>query len=174
VKESRQDPIDPAWLAQFYFVLAWSNSALAHDVNRHPVFRHLSLEEVASRTTKWCEVADKALQASNWMMRPQLRAVQAMLLKISFDAHLAFTSDAYYDVDAEKHAPSITRNSPKRTAFFMWHASAIRSCQLLGLHRLGQDPTVMPVPDAAYPVQACSLRRELAKRIWYLCMYIYH
>lgn len=52
------------------------------------------------------------------------------------------------------------------SSFFVWLGTATRICQLLGLHKLGSDPNLMPRDDPAWPRQACCLKRELAKRIW--------
>lgn len=54
-------------------------------------------------------------------------------------------------------------------SFFIWLGAAMRIAQLLGLHKLGSDPSIMPRDheDPAWPVQACSLKREMAKRIWH-------
>lgn len=48
------------------------------------------------------------------------------------------------------------------SGYFVLIASAIRICQLLGLHRLGDDPKVMPKDDAALPRAACVLKREVS------------
>lgn len=53
------------------------------------------------------------------------------------------------------------------TTFFVWTSVALRLCQLMNLHNLGDDENVMPPEDPAWPSQACSLRRELAKRIFW-------
>lgn len=49
---------------------------------------------------------------------------------------------------------------------YTWLSPAIRLAQLLGLHKLGNDPTVMPVDDPAFPPGRSAIKRETAKRIW--------
>jgi hypothetical protein len=43
---------------------------------------------------------------------------------------------------------------------------AVRLAQLLGLHKLGNHHLTMPIDDPAWSRSSCSLRRELAKRLW--------
>jgi hypothetical protein len=66
---------------------------------------------------------------------------------------------------------------------YTWLSPAIRLAQLLGLHRLGNDPSRMPADDPAFPPGVCkgsprapstadrlpqrsAIKRETAKRIW--------
>lgn len=64
-------------------------------------------------------------------------------------------------------------HSLETPSFFVHLGSATRICQLLGFHRLGSDPHTMPrdvsggAGDPAWPAQPCSLKREMAKRLWW-------
>ncbi|KAJ7707453.1 hypothetical protein B0H17DRAFT_1191945 [Mycena rosella] len=116
--------------------------------------QHYPAADVASLPRVWYRTAEIALHASSWAAKPQLRAVQAILLKISFERPGSQSAD----------------DSGEGSSFFVWLATATRICQLLGLHRLGSDPSTMPVNDPALPQKPCLLKRELAKRIWFFCL----
>lgn len=94
----------------------------------------------------WLDASLEALEASNWAGKPQARAIQAVCL------HLALQGT--------------TSGQDGASRFFVWLSAATRLCQLMGLHRLGSDPSIMPREDPAWPTQPCSLRRELGKRLW--------
>ncbi|KAJ6512704.1 hypothetical protein C8R45DRAFT_325550 [Mycena sanguinolenta] len=145
--------IDPAWFACYFMVLAWATSSL--NASNMPVaLKHYPAADVASLPRVWSRTAELALHSSSWAAKPQLRAVQAILLKISYERPGAQSAD-----DADEG-----------TSFFVWLAAATRICQLLGLHRLGSDPNTMPADDPALPSQPCLLKRELAKRIFFFCL----
>ncbi|KAJ7115660.1 hypothetical protein C8R46DRAFT_1153060 [Mycena filopes] len=145
--------IDPAWFACYFMVLAWAASSL-NSFNMPPALKHYPASDVADLPRVWAHTAERALQASSWAAKPQLRAVQAILLKISYERPGSQSGD---DTD-------------EGTSFFVWLAAATRICQLLGLHRLGSDPKTMPPDDPALPAQPCLLKRELAKRIFFFCL----
>ncbi|KAF7374386.1 Zn(2)-C6 fungal-type transcription factor [Mycena sanguinolenta] len=145
--------IDPAWFACYFMVLAWAASSL-NASNMPLALKHYPAADVASLPRVWSNTAELALHASSWAAKPQLRAVQAILLKISYERPGAQSAD-----DADEG-----------TSFFVWLAAATRICQLLGLHRLGSDPNTMPADDPALPSQPCLLKRELAKRIFFFCL----
>lgn len=86
-----------------------------------------------------------------WSSRPQLRAVQAICLKIS-----------YTRPSSQGQKPGLDGCS-----FFVWLSAATRICQLLGYHRLTKDPDVMPEDDPGLPARPCVLKRELALRTWH-------
>lgn len=78
--------------------------------------------------------------------------MQAILLKI-----------AYNRPSAQGQSPGLDGSS-----FFVWLSAATRICQLLGFHKLGKDPAnLMPDDDPGLPARSCTLKRELAKRVWY-------
>ncbi|KAJ7066396.1 hypothetical protein C8F01DRAFT_1123116 [Mycena amicta] len=145
--------IDPAWFACYFMVLAWAASSLT-TTNMPRALQHYPAADVASLPRVWHRTAELALHASNWAAKPQLRAVQAILLKISY----------------ERPGSQSVDGSDEGTSFFVWLAAATRICQLLGLHRLGSDPNTMPPDDPALPAQPCLLKRELAKRIFFFCL----
>ncbi|KAF8176694.1 hypothetical protein K438DRAFT_1979054 [Mycena galopus ATCC 62051] len=145
--------IDPAWFACYFMVLAWAASSL-NTLNMPAALKHYPASDVAGLPGVWSRTAELALHASSWAAKPQLRAVQAILLKISYERPGSQSAD-----DADEG-----------TSFFVWLAAATRICQLLGLHRLGSDPNIMPADDPALPTQPCLLKRELAKRIFFFCL----
>ncbi|ORY90732.1 hypothetical protein BCR35DRAFT_349666 [Leucosporidium creatinivorum] len=142
--------VDPAWLATYYIVLAWAVSTLGPTRSKD-VLRCYPDAEVKILPESWIAASEQALTAADWAGKPQVRCIQAIFLK------LALQRTAPTDI-----APSLSSAS----GFYVWLSAAIRLSQLLGLHRLGADPSTMPPLDPAFPVHACSLRRELAKRIW--------
>lgn len=95
----------------------------------------------------WSEAAQKALIRSDWAGNPQARVVQAIILKIG---------------------SSRPRTQGPEGNFYIWLSVAIRICEMLGLHKLGTSSSIMPVDDAAWPVAPCALKRELAKRVWWV------
>lgn len=134
--------LDQAWLSTMYMVLAMAFSTAP---KAHSVFLQHGLDP--SVLAKDCfEAAHSALEASKWTTRPQARAMQAILLRM-----------AYWRPGAPDAGSS----------FFVWAAAAIRVGQLLKLHRLGKDRLVMPPSDSAWPTVACTLRRQLALRLWW-------
>ncbi|KAJ7471415.1 hypothetical protein B0H11DRAFT_2039851 [Mycena galericulata] len=153
VEKGTDHVIDPAWFACYFMVLAWAASSL-NALNMPTALQHYPASDVASLPEVWCRAGEVALQASSWAAKPQLRAVQAILLKISYDRP---GSQSAGDAD-------------EGTSFFVWLAAATRICQLLGLHRLGSDPNTMPPNDSALPAQPCLLKRELAKRLFFYCL----
>lgn len=48
--------------------------------------------------------------------------------------------------------------------FMTWLAGGIRVAQGLGLHKLGSDPEVMPLDDAAWPPGKNARKRQMALR----------
>ena len=142
IREGLQAPVDLAWLSCFYMVIATAASGVT---DSHPALLQFGLN--ARTLAQTCfDAAHTALEGARWSTRPQVRAIQSILLKM-----------AYFRPGAPDAGCS----------FFVWTAAAIRLCQLLGLHKLGTDKTVMPPADPAWPAVPCALRRELAKRIWW-------
>ncbi|KAJ7108067.1 hypothetical protein C8R43DRAFT_189507 [Mycena crocata] len=154
VEKGPDNVIDPAWFACYFMVLAWAASSL-NAMNMPPALDHYPASDVASLPKIWYRTAELALHASSWAAKPQLRAVQAMLLKISYE---------------RPGSQSSGDDADEGTSFFVWLAAATRICQLLGLHRLGSDPSTMPPDDPALPARPCLLKRELAKRIFFFCL----
>ncbi|KAJ7757747.1 hypothetical protein DFH07DRAFT_458739 [Mycena maculata] len=153
VEKGTDHVIDPAWFACYFMVLALAASGL-NALNMPTALQHYPASDVASLSRVWYRTAELALHASSWAAKPQLRAVQAILLKISY----------------ERPGGQSLGNADGGTSFFVWLAAAIRICQLLGLHRLGSDPNTMPPDDPALPARPCLLKRELAKRVFFFCL----
>ena len=131
-------------MARVQQVLAWSISTLRPT----SVLAAHSKESRRTLGQTWADASHQALITSDWDHKAQVRPVQAILLRMCYRELRAQPADS----DA--------------TAFHIWHAAAARTCQLLGFHKLGKDPSVMPKDDPAFPPGSSSLKRELAKRIW--------
>lgn len=126
----------------FYMVIATAASNVS---DTHPALQLYGLK--AAKLAQECyDAAHAALEASRWSVRPQIRAIQAILLKM-----------AYFRPGAPDAGSS----------FFVWTAVAIRLGQLLHLNRMGNDASIMPPVDPAFPSVPCTLRRQLAIRIWW-------
>lgn len=127
-------------------VLAWSVSLLSSLTELPAPLATLAPSQIQELPRVWLAAYDEALAASHWIDRPQVRVIQAILLRACY------------------RQPYSTRQT--NSSFYVWLSIAVRNCQLLGLHRLGSNPQTMPKDDAAWPQPACCLKRELAKRIW--------
>jgi len=117
---------------------------------------------------KWFEASQQALDASKWMRNPQVRALQAMCLNIAYRRPI-FTSGAGVSLKVPTSWSGGAQRSmisQGSSAFYISVSMAVRLAQLLGLHRLGDHHLIMPRNDPAWPHSPCSLRRELAKRLW--------
>lgn len=140
---TRLDTSPQAWLSCWFMVKA---TAAAHIPFNDPAVAHMSEQEVAGLSAIYFDTAHAFLEIADWASKPQARVVQAILLKIAY----------------------LRPSDPSAgSSFFVWLSVAIRQCQILGLHRLGSDPSKMPIADPAWPAQPCSLSRNLAQRLWF-------
>lgn len=121
--------------------------AVSHIPSTHPALYTVRHCRAMDLPQVWSTAAQEALERSDWAGIPQARVVQAIVLKIG---------------STRPGAQGVSGN------FYVWLSVALRICEMLGLHKLGSDPGLMPIDDAAWPVQACSLKRELAKRVWWV------
>ena len=117
-----------------------------------------TLEEA---TTTWLEVSLTARAAAQWSARPQIRSTSGV--SGCADRAVIQTVLACGPFLLNRGAWPVER-APH---LIIWTSAAIRIGQLLGLHALGDDPNRMPADDPAFPPGASSLKRELAKRLWY-------
>ncbi|ORY55152.1 hypothetical protein BCR35DRAFT_355790 [Leucosporidium creatinivorum] len=154
VRKNDTSRIDPAWLASLWMVMIWSASTIG-PIEAGKIASHGSLAELKALPETWLQTFESALQASQWAEKPQVRAAQAILLKVAYNR-------------TPPHGIYLGLETP---SFFIWLGAATRISQLLGLHRLGSDPTVMPKDhdDPAWPSKPCALKREMGKRIWWFC-----
>lgn len=127
-------------------VLVWSISLLNSSDNLPESLASLPRAQIVELPDMWLNAYNEALAASQWAERPQARVIQAVLLRACY-------RQPYSSPQTNNH-------------FYVWLSVAIRNCQMMGLHRLGNSQEIMPKDDAAWPKQACILKRELAKRIW--------
>lgn len=135
-------------------VLIWSASTIG-PIEAGKVASHVSVAELKALPETWLQTFESALLASQWAEKPQARAAQAILLKVAYNR-------------TPPHGIYLGLETP---SFFIYLGAATRISQLLGLHRLGSDPTIMPKDhdDPAWPSKPCALKREIGKRIWWFC-----
>lgn len=130
--------------------------------------RTLTAQRQKEMCERWLAASEEALEASKWTRNPQVRALQAMCMNIAYrrpiftsGAGVSFKVPTSWSVDSQRSL--MPQGS---SAFYISVSMAVRLAQLLGLHKLGSHPLIMPRDDPAWPQGPCSLRRELAKRIW--------
>jgi hypothetical protein len=66
--------VDPAWMAVYYLVLAWSIS--------YRLPQGISTDQARDMANDWHAAAQASLHASEWSLRPRIWAVQAMILNM--------------------------------------------------------------------------------------------
>ncbi|GAA5837244.1 hypothetical protein JCM11251_004944 [Rhodosporidiobolus azoricus] len=149
--QSREDLIDPLWIAVFCMVLAlsleafWSRPKGSRDMR---LFRGLPEADLRELPSVWHDAALRALQIGEWGGTPRIRTVQAVILMTQYI--------------------QIASSSGQQGRILGWVASAIRVAQRMGLHRLGQDREKMPPDDPALPPGKNAVKRETALRLWWM------
>ncbi|GAA5978176.1 hypothetical protein JCM11641_001125 [Rhodosporidiobolus odoratus] len=145
IAAGRRDEIDPMWLSGYCMVLALAVDGLRCEEPRI----HLTPEEQQRcHPLLWYACAQRFSQIGDGSGRPQVRFIQTVILIGQWLQTSAVSGQA--------------------TRFLSLLASAIRTAQVLGLHQLSDDPSHMPPCDPAWPPNACSVRRELALRLFSL------
>ncbi|KAK4048917.1 hypothetical protein OIV83_004473 [Microbotryomycetes sp. JL201] len=143
--------VDPAFLSILYVLLAWSGSVIG-PVAARKVRQHLSFEDLRSMPDAWLSKMEDCFKAAAWSERPQVRIAQALCLRLAYS----------------RTPPHGIFLGLETNSFFILLGAAKGICQLLGLHKLGRNPMIMPrCNDPAWPAQPCSFKREMAKRIWW-------
>ncbi|GAA5937252.1 hypothetical protein JCM1841_007021 [Sporobolomyces salmonicolor] len=145
----RGDEVDPMWLACYCMILALSVDGLRcqpHDDGR------LVEEQDQYNPVQWYACTLRLMQLGDFMGRPQVRFIQAIIL---IGQWLQF---------------SAAGGQASRCLSLL--ASAIRAAQILGLHQLSNDPSHMPPPDPAWPPGANSIKREGALRLFGLLAFL--
>ncbi|KAM0787243.1 hypothetical protein ACM66B_006479 [Microbotryomycetes sp. NB124-2] len=143
--------VDPAFLAIVYVVLVWTASVIG-PVAARKVRQHMSFEELRGMSDTWLSKMEDCFKAAAWSERPQVRIAQALCLRLAYS----------------RTPPHGIFLGLETNSFFILLGAAKGICQLLGLHKLGQNPMIMPrCNDPAWPAQPCSFKREMAKRIWW-------
>lgn len=104
-------------------------------------------------------MADRFLQSSqaalalcDWAMVPSIRVVQSLCLHGWWIQHMDPASGLF------EAGPSSQRTRA---------TIALSHCRALGLHQLSDTPDRMPLNDGGFPPAACSLKRQMALRIWH-------
>ncbi|BGP39933.1 hypothetical protein JCM10449v2_003891 [Rhodotorula kratochvilovae] len=149
LEAGRANEVDPMWLACYFMVLA-----LAVDGLRCQKTQLVLTPEERARcaTHTWFALSQRLLQLGDGTGRPQVRYIQATIL-----------------VGQWLQCCSVGGQASR---FLTLMATAIRTAQLLGIHQLTEDPNVMPAPDPAWPPNPCSLRREIALRLFGLLSFL--
>ncbi|KAJ5805951.1 uncharacterized protein N7503_003553 [Penicillium pulvis] len=145
--QQRHSELDPLWLSVFFMVmaLALDNRSTAPTGPSHPFhgYTHQRLNEL---TSKYHAVSIKALYLGDAMSTPRVRTVQTVILFNQFFQ----LSSAWRKADT----------------MLNWNALAIRTAQLMGLHRLGNNPEIMPPDDPAWPPGKNAVKRHMGLRVW--------
>ncbi|GAA6022558.1 hypothetical protein JCM10207_006585 [Rhodosporidiobolus poonsookiae] len=152
VESGRKYEVDPAWLALFYLILA-----LATDDSVHFYFESPASNDSIDHThtpASYQACAQKLLYLSDCMGRPQVRVIKCTLLLACWTI--------------------VSAHGGEYGRFSSWLASAIRSAQKLGLHRLTDDPESMPPDDPAWPPGKNAVKREGALRVWSFLTFFDH
>ncbi|KAJ5628499.1 hypothetical protein N7490_010727 [Penicillium lividum] len=145
--QQRHTELDPLWLSIFFMVmaLALDNRPTGPTSPSHPFhgYTHQRLNELIS---KYHAVSMKALYLGDAMSTPRVRTIQAVILFNQFFQ----LSSAWRKADT----------------MLNWNALAIRTAQLMGLHRLGSNPETMPPDDPAWPPGKNAVKRHMGLRVW--------
>jgi len=147
-------------------------------------------------TQTWFALSQRLLQLGDGTGRPQVRYIQCVRFLPSRSSSSVLeltdcTGQRSSSVSGCRTAASAGRRAassrswrrrsarprcvPLLLALRLSHSSELSSSltlQLLGIHRLTDDPQVMPPADPAWPPNACSLRRELALRLFGLLSFL--
>ncbi|GAA5991282.1 hypothetical protein JCM10908_003237 [Rhodotorula pacifica] len=142
-ERGRGAQVDPLWLANYFIVLA-----LALDGVRTPTeLVHVTPREAEEcDTSLWFSAAQRLMQLGNGWAKPQIRYIACTILL-----------GQWLQVSSAGGTVSF---------FLATLSAALRTAQVLGLHKLTEDPSSMPPPDSAWPAAACSMRREGALRLF--------
>ncbi|GAA6050145.1 hypothetical protein JCM3770_000423 [Rhodotorula araucariae] len=149
LETGRATEIDPMWLACYFMVLALAVDGLRCQKTQLALTPD---ERARCATHTWFALAQRLLQLGDGTGRPQVRYIQATIL-----------------VGQWLQCCSVGGQASR---FLTLMATAIRTAQLLGIHQLTEDPNVMPAPDPAWPPNPCSLRREVALRLFGLLTFL--
>ncbi|GAA96957.1 uncharacterized protein L969DRAFT_79206 [Mixia osmundae IAM 14324] len=147
--KGRPQDVSYSWLGLYCAVLC--NAACTVDCYKDTGKRTnayldgFSREDLIALPRVWHDASLTCLSLAECMRFPQIRVLQAVIVL-----------SVYFSFSGQKQAGHI------------WTVTCIKIAQLLGLHRLGSDETKMPADDPAWPPGSSSLKREMAKRIWWI------
>ncbi|ORY83004.1 hypothetical protein BCR35DRAFT_331369 [Leucosporidium creatinivorum] len=135
VDEGRHLETCPIWLALYIMVLTLAVQGGWSSTPEEQTVRDFP--------SIWYAAAKRCLSLGDWQGRPQIRSILVILL-------------------FNQHAQKTSRVRASRE-FVTWLSSAIGIAHNLGLHLLGNDPSIMPPEeDKAFPAGANSLKRQIA------------
>ncbi|KAI5480083.1 C6 transcription factor [Pseudohyphozyma bogoriensis] len=143
VEAGRQKEVCPIWLAQYCMILSLAldgfNLSTTQLVHSPPSFD-------SSLAFKLYQAAQRLLHLGDWHGTPQARSITTAILITQ--------------------AGQFSAVGGQLTKFMGWLGGAIRIAQVLGLHKLGDDPEVMPVDDPSWPAGKNSVKRQSGLRIF--------
>ncbi|SCZ88574.1 BZ3500_MvSof-1268-A1-R1_Chr2-1g04500 [Microbotryum saponariae] len=163
-QQGRRDEIDPLWLAVFFQTLCLSVHFLEEPVMSPTVT--ISKQDLMTLPQKYFEAAEAMLQVAEWKVIPRYRTLQTISL---FSPYLLWMGNPSSVLDSTCYLPSVSltcvwsdRTGERLRTYVQ---AGVRMARSLGLHKLGEDPTTMPVEGPGLPSGAHTLRREMALRL---------
>lgn len=111
--------------------------------------------ELLGASELYATMARAAMDIADWTSVPSIRTLQAILLIGWRHHHLDGRNSSF---DGESHA---------RLAYKILVHISYEHCQALGLDKLHEDSSRMPLPDTSLPRTDCQIRREVGLRLWY-------
>lgn len=142
-KSGRVDLVDPLWLAVYSAACAIGIESADRDLVRELAIDDGDLAQVSQL---YHHAAIRFLQLGDYMGVPRIRTLQCIII-----LGQVFTAPHF---------------SNKGIRFLNLLGVAARVCQLLGLTKLGHDPSHMPADDPALPPGRNAVKRETAVRIF--------
>ena len=128
-------------------------------------FGDLTLIEVLFE--QFFRASKRCLDIAQWTTKPQFRvlmwSVVIYLLSVSLAHFLSPSLLSYIN---------ILFYSLEVTEGLIWQPAAMRLAELLGIHKLGSDPTTMPTwDDLAFPTGPSFRKRQLCCRAWHALLF---
>ncbi|KAI5480447.1 C6 transcription factor [Pseudohyphozyma bogoriensis] len=139
VESGRQGDVCPIWLGQYCMILS-----LALDGFKIAPTQVSAYE--ASHAFQLYSAAQRLLNLGDWQGAPQARCITTAILVTQYC--------------------QFSQVPGQVSKFMAWLAGAIRIAQLLGLHKLGDDPETMPLDDPSWPPGKNSVKRQSALRLF--------
>ncbi|KAK9893390.1 hypothetical protein P389DRAFT_175407 [Cystobasidium minutum MCA 4210] len=149
VAEGNTSRIDPAWLSLYFMVLCWGATTLDPSKCQLNAVKNSKFGK-RDVSDYWRGAAQKALRAAEWVVRPQIRTLQAICLLLNWQT------------------PGALSQVSDSVSFGIWIAAGIRIAQALNIHRLPEGDPLYLMNDPAFPRGPSSIKTEVCRRIWSL------
>lgn len=149
-----------------------------------PLGVNITENELNVLPQQYCEAAQAALEVGDWTGLPRIRTLQAIALLSPYFLYRGSPATGLRHQTCELGLPVIDADKTLMCIFLVDLGVAIRMCQQLGLHQLGEhrvhlcspiavadprfsgdDPSTMPPEDVSLPSGVNSLRREIPLRL---------